>query len=77
MPFEMVVVPQYGATSPDHTWWAICRVSSRRSKRSFVEGKGTPKPRASRSNQPAPLPRYALPPESTPSVVAVLKRMPG
>ena len=43
----------------------------------LIGGKGTPRPRCSRSYHAAPMPRIARPPDKTSSVVTVLARRPG
>ena len=49
--------PRTASPRPTTSGWAIWSVSSRRSNRSFTGGNGTPRPRCSRSNQPAPIPK--------------------
>ena len=51
---------------------AICSASSRRSKRSFSGGKSNPYALCSPSNQAAPIPNTARPPEMTSIVVVIL-----
>ncbi len=56
---------------------AIRSVSSRCSKRSFSGGKRTPYASCSASNQAAPMPNHARPPEMTSSVVHILASKAG
>ena len=55
----------------------MCSASSRRSKRSFTGGNGTPSASCSTSNQAAPIPRNARPDDTTSRVVTILARMAG
>jgi hypothetical protein len=70
-------LPAYEDSSPDHIRRQIWIVSSSRSKRSAIGGKGMPRPFASASFQAAPMPSQALPPDSTSSVVTIFASIPG
>ena len=55
----------------------IVSASSRRSIRSRIGGKSNPRPMCSASNQAAPRPKIARPPEITSSVVTVFASSAG
>src|SRR5262249_34677610 len=74
---QSIMLPHIERTFPDHICNAIWTVSSRRSKRSFNGGNGTPSATASCSYQPAPTPKYVRPPESTSRVVIVFTKIPA
>ncbi len=75
---QRVVLALEGRDLAPTTSASRCAASPRAARSARASGgNGTPRPRCSRSNQAAPMPSIARPPESTSSVVTVFTSTPG